>query len=286
MKFYFFPLLLVLFGTRCFGNIAIATPSLPNGTVGTTYSTMIKASGGCTPYKWAIASGKLPTGVTAKASSATTSLNLTGTPSAAATYAFTIKVTGCGGGTSEKAYKVQMQADASGGISIVTPSSPNGTVDTAYSAAIKATGGCTPYKWAIASGKLPTGVTAKASSTTTSLNLAGTPSAAATYSFAVKVTGCGGGTSEKAYKVAIQAGANHVVDLSWKASTSKDVAGYNVYRSPDAATWKRMNVGLIASTLYSDSTVANSTTYYYSATAVDTSGTESTKTAAIKVSVP
>ena len=287
MKSYLFPLLLVLLGTRCFGNIAIATKSLPDGTVGTTYSTLIKASGGCTPYKWAIASGKLPTGVTAKASSATTSLNLTGTPSTAAAYSFTIKVTGCGGGTSERAYKVQMQtATSGGGLAIVTPSSPNGTVDTAYSAAIKATGGCTPYKWAIASGKLPTGVTAKASSATTSLNLTGTPSTAASYSFAVKVTGCGGGTSERAYKVVIQAGANHVVDLSWNASTSKDIAGYNVYRSPDAATWKRMNPGLIASTLYSDSTVANGTTYYYAATAVGTSGTESKKTGAIKVSVP
>jgi hypothetical protein len=43
---------------------------------------------------------------------------------------------------------------------------------------------------------------------------------------------------------------------------------------------------VIASTLYSDSTVANSTTYYYAATAVDPNGRESLRTAALKTVVP
>jgi hypothetical protein len=171
-------------------------------------------------------------------------------------------------------------------VTITTGSVPNGTVKTAYSAVINASGGCTPYKWTIASGALPAGVTAKVSSTTTSLTLAGTPTTAATYSFAVKVTECGGGVSQVSYKIVIQATANHVVDLSWQASTSGNVVGYNVYRSPDGATWKKINSSLIASTLYSDSTVANSTTYYYAATAVDVYGHESSKTAAVKAVVP
>jgi len=171
-------------------------------------------------------------------------------------------------------------------VAITTSSVPNGTTKTAYSAVIKASGGCTPYKWTIASGALPAGVSAKMSSTTTLLNLAGTPTTAATYSFAVKVTGCGGGVSQVSYKVVIQPTANHVVDLSWQASTSGNVVGYNVYRSPDGATWKKINVSLIASTLYSDSTVANSTTYYYAGTAVDIYGHESSKTAAVKAVVP
>ena len=171
-------------------------------------------------------------------------------------------------------------------VAITTTSVPNGTIKTAYSAVIKASGGCTPYKWAIASGALPAGVTAKVSSTTTSLNLAGTPTTAGTYSFAEKVTGCGGAVSQVSYKVVIQNTANHVVDLSWKASTSGDVSGYNVYRSPDGATWKKINASLIASTLYSDSTVANSTTYYYAAATVDIYGHESSKTATVKAVIP
>jgi Putative Ig domain len=173
-----------------------------------------------------------------------------------------------------------------GNVAITTTSLPNDTVGAPYSAVIQASGGCKPYSWAIASGTLPSGITAKASSTTTSLNLTGTPNTAATYSFVIKVTGCGGATSQKAYKVVVQATANHVVDLSWTASTSSGIAGYNMYRSPDGTSWNKINVSLIASTLYSDSTVANGSTYYYAATAVDINGHESSKTPTVKVVVP
>jgi large repetitive protein len=171
-------------------------------------------------------------------------------------------------------------------IAITTTSLPNGIVKTGYSAVVQASDGCTPYKWAIASGALPVGVTAKVSSTTMSLNLAGTPTTVGTYSFVVKVTGCGGHVSEVSYKVVVQATANHVVDLTWKASTSDDLGGYNVYRGPNGTTWKKINASLIGSTLYSDSTVANGTTYYYATTAVNISGQESSKSATVKVVVP
>jgi hypothetical protein len=169
---------------------------------------------------------------------------------------------------------------------ISTKSVPNGTVNTAYSAVIQATNGCLPYKWAIVSGSLPAGVTAKPSGTTTALDLSGTLTTVATYSFSIKVTGCGGGTSQVAYKIVIQSAANHIVDLNWKASTTSDVVGYNIYRSPDAATWKKINPSLIASTLYTDTTVANGSTYYYAATTVDVAGEESVKSAAVKAVVP
>ena len=284
MKFWLPSLLLLVFASRCSASsVAITTTSLPNGTINTAYSAVIKASGGCTPYKWAIASGALPAGVTSKVSSTTTSLNLAGTPTTAATSSFAVKVTGCGGNVSQISYKVIIQATTSS-VAITTTSLPNGTINTAYSAVIKASGGCIPYKWAIASGALPAGVTAAVSST--SLTLAGTPTTAATYSFTAKVTECRGSVSQSSYKVVIQSTANHVVDLSWKASTSSDVAGYNVYRSPDGATWKKINPSLVPSTLYDDSSVANNTTYFYAATAVDIYGHESSKTAAIKAVIP
>jgi hypothetical protein len=285
VKSSLYSFLLLVLGAQCFGAIAITTTTLPNGTVGTAYSAVVKASGGCTPYKWAISSGVLPAGITAKRSSTTTSLNLSGTPTTAGTRSFTVRVTGCSGGASQVAYKAII-ATKSGTPSITTATIPNGTVGTAYSAVVKASGGCTPYKWAISSGALPAGITAKTSSTTTSLNLGGTPTTAGTDSFTVRVTGCGGGASQVAYKAVIQKTANHVVDLSWKASTSSGIAGYNVYRSPDGAAWKKINVSLIASTLYSDSTVSNGSTYYYAATAVDIRSHESSKTAAVKVIVP
>ncbi len=170
-------------------------------------------------------------------------------------------------------------------ISIVTKTLPNGTVNTPYSAVIATSNACATASWTISSGALPAGITKKASTRPISLTLSGTPTKAGTSSFSVRVTSCGH-SSTVAYNVTIQSSANHVVDLSWNASTSKDVTGYNIYRSTDNATWKKLNVSLIASTLYSDSTVANHSTYYYSATSVNVSGKESSKTASIKAVVP
>jgi fibronectin type 3 domain-containing protein len=68
----------------------------------------------------------------------------------------------------------------------------------------------------------------------------------------------------------------HSVSLSWTASTST-VNGYNVYRSLASGTgYTKLNGGLVAAVTYTDSTVANGTTYYYVTTAVDASGNEST----------
>jgi hypothetical protein len=171
-------------------------------------------------------------------------------------------------------------------VKIITPSVPNGTVNTGYWAAIQASGGCTPYSWAVTSGSLPPGVSAKVNGQTTSLTLSGTPTKAVTDSFSVKVTGCGKISAQASYKITIQSGAYHVVNLDWNASTSKDVVGYNVYRSADATNWKRVNLSLIGPTLYSDSTVASKSTYYYSATAVDVNGKESVKTSTVKAIIP
>lgn len=177
-------------------------------------------------------------------------------------------------------------AESMASVSITTTKLPNGTVDTPYSAVIEASGGCTPYKWAIVSGSLPTGVKARPSSSTTSLDLSGTPTIAETYSFKVSVTGCEGHVAEVSYEVKIESVTNHVVDLTWDASTSDDIAGYNVYRGPNGTTWTKINSDLVDSTLYDDSTVVNGDTYYYAVTTVDTHGNESKKTPAVKVVIP
>ncbi len=67
----------------------------------------------------------------------------------------------------------------------------------------------------------------------------------------------------------------HSVDLSWTASTSV-VNGYNVYRSLTSGSgYAKVNSSLVSAVNYTDSTVANTTTYYYVTTAVDASGNES-----------
>jgi hypothetical protein len=171
-------------------------------------------------------------------------------------------------------------------VTITTSTLPNGTVGTSYSAVITTQGGCTPFVWS-SSGTLPAGVQSRVVNNTRSLDLSGAPTSAASYSFTVSVRGCGGHVAEQTYTVVIQPAPVHVVNLSWTASTSADIAGYNMYRGPDGMNWQKINSGgLIASTLYTDSTVANGTTYYYAATAVNISGEESAKSVPIQVVVP
>jgi hypothetical protein len=67
----------------------------------------------------------------------------------------------------------------------------------------------------------------------------------------------------------------HSVDLMWVASTSP-VSGYNVYRGTvSGGPYVKINAALIPGLLYTDSTVTGNTTYYYVATAVDSSNNES-----------
>jgi hypothetical protein len=71
----------------------------------------------------------------------------------------------------------------------------------------------------------------------------------------------------------------HSVNLSWTASTTTDVVSYNVYRAlftnSACGGFSKINPVPDTTTLYTDSTVANSTTYCYATTAVDTNNVES-----------
>jgi hypothetical protein len=70
----------------------------------------------------------------------------------------------------------------------------------------------------------------------------------------------------------------HSVSLSWNASTSSNINGYNIYRASYASScgsFSRINALLNTGTLYTDSTVVNGSSYCYAATAVDTSNAES-----------
>ena len=70
----------------------------------------------------------------------------------------------------------------------------------------------------------------------------------------------------------------HSVNLSWGASTSSNVSGYNVYRAAYASacgSFTKINSLLNTGTLYTDSAVADGTAYCYATTAVNTSNEES-----------
>ena len=70
----------------------------------------------------------------------------------------------------------------------------------------------------------------------------------------------------------------HSVNLSWSASTSSSVSGYNIYRAAYASacgSFSKINSLLNTGTLYTDSVVVDGATYCYATTAVNTSNVES-----------
>ena len=68
----------------------------------------------------------------------------------------------------------------------------------------------------------------------------------------------------------------HSVSLSWTASASPDVIGYNIYRgTASAGPYSKINSSLNAGTTYSDNSVADGQTYYYVSTAVNSNNQES-----------
>jgi hypothetical protein len=70
----------------------------------------------------------------------------------------------------------------------------------------------------------------------------------------------------------------HTVNLSWNASTSSNISGYNIYRAVytnSCGSFSKINSVLNTSTLYTDSAVTDGTSYCYATTAVNSSNEES-----------
>jgi hypothetical protein len=71
----------------------------------------------------------------------------------------------------------------------------------------------------------------------------------------------------------------HTVSLSWTASTSSNISGYNIYRAiytSSCGSFTKLNgTTLDAATTYTDSAVIDGTNYCYATTAVDSANAES-----------
>ncbi len=181
----------------------ITTTTLPAGTVGASYSGKISASGGTAPYVFTRTSGNLPTSV-----DLTGAGSITGTPTAAGTYTFTVTVADANGLTANQSYSVTIAA-ASSVLALAGGTLSTGTVGVQYSAPISATGGTAPYSYTIASGMKPAGT-----DLSTGGLLTGTPTTANTYSFTVKATDAAGATASAIYSVEIDASASAALTLT------------------------------------------------------------------------
>jgi len=105
----------------------ISTTSLPPGTVGTYYSASLAVSGGTTPYTWTLV-GTLPAGLTLNSSTGI----ISGTPTAANTYNFTIKATDGSSNFCTKALSILINAAAPAGNGTAISASILGGTDTFF----------------------------------------------------------------------------------------------------------------------------------------------------------
>jgi hypothetical protein len=80
---------------------------------------------------------------------------------------------------------------------------------------------------------------------------------------------------------------SHSVSLSWAASTSPNIAGYNVFRSTaSGGPYTQLNSPLVVPTSFTDANVTAGQTYYYVTTAVDTSNNQSAYSNQAQATVP
>ncbi len=154
--------------------VIVTAGALPDGTVGSPYAASpVSASGGVAPYTYA-ASG-LPAGLSINASTGA----ISGTPTASGSYTPTFTVTDA----------VGTSGSAGGSVTIapapvaVADQSVAGTVGTALSRQVVATGGTGSYSWSRTSGSLPPGLTFSAGGL-----LSGTPTTSGTYVFGATAT--------------------------------------------------------------------------------------------------
>lgn len=91
--------------------LAVASQALAGGTVGQSYTAGLTASGGQSPYSWALAQGQLPAGL-----QLTSGGTITGTPTAAGQASATVQVTDATGGQASGTITISVaSAPSSGG---------------------------------------------------------------------------------------------------------------------------------------------------------------------------
>lgn len=190
----------VLSGSKTF-TIKVLTPvvglttSVPDGVLGSDYTTTLRAAGGTAPYTWSVSSnisGLSNLGLLLDADTGV----LSGTAVATASnLSFTARVTDATGSFAD----LPLTINVVGPLSILTSSLPSVNKNSLYQQTISASGGTQPYTWTVLSGSLPNGITL---GTGTGV-LSGTPDVAGAFTFVASVTDNAGRNAVKTFTLTV-----------------------------------------------------------------------------------
>jgi hypothetical protein len=179
-------------------DFVIDSEPLPEGFVGTDYAGFVSATGGSgTPYKWSLANGSLPKGLKLTDFASSTGL-ISGRPTRVQTSTFTVRARDRSGNTTTQQFTIVVNPARP----LVVTSPPElspGTVGEPYAIGVFADGGTTPYSWTLVGGSLPPGLSLQKSPG----RVQGTPTAAGTFGFTLRVDDSGGQSTTATFTITV-----------------------------------------------------------------------------------
>jgi hypothetical protein len=185
-----------------------STLTLPGGTEQAVYSAEVITTGGTGAHTLTVTSGTLPTGLTL------TKNVISGTPTTAATYTFTITATDVLSASSSKDYSIVIAAASLGTVTITTTDADlsDATTIEDYSETLTATGGSATYVWSLVdgSGILPPGLALSATGT-----IAGRATSPGVFAFTILVTS-GAISDTETYTISVTTGGTPVDPIGGK----------------------------------------------------------------------
>jgi hypothetical protein len=171
------------------GPLAVNGCPLPDARVGDPYGAAINGLGGDAPYYFSTVAGSLPAGVSLSPNG-----QFSGTPAAAGSYSFTLRLRD---GTQTSTLQACQLTVVPSELRLSTPCPlPDGRVGESYSQVLQASGGTAPYQFSY--GLLPDGLTGAANGT-----ISGRPALLGGRSFDIRIADAAGRTATQACSLAV-----------------------------------------------------------------------------------